>query len=122
MGSRRTIRIKCSRNLCESESVINTIIYSLLIWKVLNLDLHGALVLDKCPSVQPPGGAYCLTLKSLLAMTCFGYSSIKIDKYSNTTAIDRGKVQNNFHMVHLKLDSLKKLKSSNLRNHPVFQC
>jgi len=25
-------------------------------------------------------------------MTCFGYSSIKIDKYSNTTAIDRGKV------------------------------
>jgi len=25
-------------------------------------------------------------------MTCFGYSSIKIDKYSNTTALDRGKV------------------------------
>ena len=26
-------------------------------------------------------------------MTCFGYSSIKIDKYSNSTAIDRGKVK-----------------------------
>lgn len=25
-------------------------------------------------------------------MTCFGYSSIKIDKYSNSTAIDRGKL------------------------------
>ena len=31
-------------------------------------------------------------------MTCFGYSSIKIDKYSNTSALDRGKVYNNFHI------------------------
>jgi hypothetical protein len=30
-SGRRKIKIKCSRNLCESESVINTIIYSLLI-------------------------------------------------------------------------------------------
>ena len=32
-------------------------------------------------------------------MTCFGYSSIKIDKYSNSTAIDRGKVKFIFTMV-----------------------
>ena len=48
-------------------------------------------------------------------MTCFGYSSIKIDKYSNTTAIDRGKVQNNFHMVHLKLDS------ENIQNARIYE-
>ena len=70
---------------------------------------------NRRPSVQPPGGVYCLTLKSLLAMTCFGYSSIKIDKYSNTTAIDRGKVQNNFHMVHLKIDS------ENIQNARIFE-
>ena len=64
MGSRRTIRIKCSRNLCESESVINTIIYSLLIWKVLNRpwcpgtarepmkDIQNSLRPTDCPMVH----------------------------------------------------------------------
>ena len=67
------------------------------------------------------GCFWCLTLKSLLAMTCFGYSSIKIDKYSNSTAIDRGKVKFIFIIVwRIRLSSDMDSDSPGLRVFLAF--